>query len=138
MKRNQPSVPSSRSKNGKEAATKDDIKSVRDELHIVRDDIKADLKAVITHMDKNLAEFATRNELKVEVSRLEFKIEDAKRETLGYMDKKFGQFVSHVDSVFLEIKTSREEQAAMGHQIAGHGDRLDDHEKRIEKIEAHA
>ena len=99
---------------------------------------KADVSAVIEYMDKKFGELASRNELKIDVARLEFKIEDAQRENREHIDKKFGEFISHVDAVFQDVKTIREEQAAISHHVVEHGERLENHEKRIVRIEAHA
>ncbi len=87
---------------------------------------KADLIAIRSEMATNMA---------LMNSRLEFKIEDstktAKQEMIEHIDK----FVNHVDAVFVEIKTFREEQAAIAHNSNEHADRLDDHDKRIGKLE---
>ena len=62
-------------------------------------------------------------------------IKDAKQDLIEHMDKKIGEFVNHVDAVFVEIKTSREEQSALAQHSQDHDDRIENHDKRITKLE---
>ena len=101
MKQKQPSKPSRPSGNGKEPAT------------------KADVSAVIEYMDGKFGELASRNELKIGVARLEFKIEDAKQETIEHMDKKFAEAFSHLDALCQEVHAMRIEQTAFLQQLGG-------------------
>ena len=110
-----------RSNNGEggEPATKADVAPVKADVTAVRSEMAAKIDMAVT--------------------KLEFKIEDsinvAKQEMIEHMDKKFGEYIDHVDAVFGEIKTSREEQSALAQHSQDHSDRLDDHEKRIGKLE---
>ncbi len=107
------------------AAVKSDLAAVKSDLAVVKSDVGA-VKADVA---------ALRSEMAVMKSVLEFKIEDSKEKMIDHMDKKFGEYVSHVDAVFGEIKTIREEQVFIAQHSHDHADRIGDHDKRITRLE---
>ncbi len=56
------------------------------------------------------------------------------------LEEKLSQFRSDlynkIDPILKEIVDSRDERVIVSHRISEHGDRLEDHEKRIGKLEA--
>lgn len=68
--------------------------------------------------------------------KLEEKLEEKLDEKL---EEKFSQFrdelYTKIDPVLEEVMANRDERTIISHHVSDHGDRLDDHEKRIQRLE---
>jgi len=72
--------------------------------------------------------------------KLEEKLEQKLEEKLDEkLEEKFSQFkdelYTKIDPVLEEVMANRDERTIISHHVSDHGDRLDDHEKRIQRLE---
>lgn len=97
--------------------------------------LKKELKSLESRMDKK---FATKNELKDEIDRLENRVKlmlDQLERNIDEKNKKYrDDFLTDIDPILKEVLASREERTIIAHQVSELRDRVDEHEEKIKQL----
>ena len=117
----------------KRFATKEDLKRFATKEDLKRFATKEDLKKFATKKDHN-ALAKTVSKLVVQVSDLNVRVE--RIEDNMYTKADHAKFMVWMDEAMTELRASRDERVLSERHILRHDDRLENHEKRITKLEA--
>lgn len=93
---------------------------------------RADLQTAESRLDKKIDKVA------VELMRTQGQIEAAEERLNTKMDEGFDRVVKTVDSFVARIETYARESVTIPKTLDAHGDKLREHEKRLDSLEAKA
>jgi len=110
-------------------ATKSDLKKLENKLGRRIDGNTKAIEELLKKVDDNGKEMLA---FKWEIDK---KLQDYQERTEGLITKFKDEIIGHIDPVLKELTRMREEQAIIGHQMNEHGEKLEDHEKRISRLE---
>ena len=87
------------------------------------------------YLKRELSKLATKEELKSLERRINFRFDNFKEEVDENAKKYRDQILTRLDGVMNELETRRDERDLETHQYSELKDQVDDHEKRIARIE---
>lgn len=101
--------------------------------------LKKELKSFESRLERRMdKKFATKNELKDEIDRLENRVKlmvDQLERNIDEKNKKYrDEFLTDIDPILKEVLASREERTIIAHQVSELRDRVDEHEVKIKQL----